>query len=222
MNPAEWEPIYLRILQDMGYNRLEDEACVRVLKAVTLNSNLVDDKEAASFFSNTATVFGDAPCLERDIASMLPKGTLIASGSVVTRLHAAGIRPDVVVTDLDGDIKPQLEASRAGALTFIHAHGDNRDLVREFAGRFVGPVVLTTQSVPESTVSNYGGFTDGDRAVCIAEALGVNRILLEGFDYDHPNSKEGSDSTVKLRKLAWAREIISKVGRNVQLISPSE
>ncbi len=221
MDPAEWEPIYLRILQDMGYGRLEDEACVKVLKAVTLNSVLVDDEEAASFFGNTATVFGDASRLERDIALMPPEGTLIASGSAVARLHAAGIHPDVVVTDLDGDIGPQLEASRAGALTFIHAHGDNRDLVREFAGRFAGPMVLTTQSTPESTVFNYGGFTDGDRAVCIAEAFGAGRILLEGFDYDHPIPKEGSDPTVKLKKLAWAREIISEVGRKIQLISSS-
>ena len=134
---------------------------------------------------------------------------------------AMGIRPDVVVTDLDGDIGPQLEASSGGALTFIHAHGDNQDLVRTYAGLFRGPVILTTQSTPENTVFDFGGFTDGDRAVCIAQEFGVRRVLLEGFDYDDPMPKEGSDPAVKLRKLAWAKRIVESLSDRMSLILPT-
>ena len=208
MRFSEWEPVYLDIIADMGYDRSDDEACVRVLKAVTLNSDLVTEDDAAEFFGETATVFGNAPCLESDVRSLPPEGTSIVSGSAVGRVMAMGIRPDVVVTDLDGDIGPQLEASSGGALTFIHAHGDNQDLVRTYAGLFRGPVILTTQSTPENTVFDFGGFTDGDRAVCIAQEFGVCRVLLEGFDYDDPMPKEGSDPAVKLRKLAWAKSRI--------------
>ena len=218
MEFSEWEPVYEGILQDMGYDRSEDEACVRVLKAVTMNSDLITDDEAAEFFQTTATVFGDAPCLESDIAGHPPEGTLIASGSSVRRLASLGIRPDVVVTDLDGDIGPQLDASAAGALTFIHAHGDNADLVRTYAGLFRGPVVMTTQSRPENTVFNFGGFTDGDRAVCIAQSFGVGKVVLEGFDFDDPNPKPGSDPAVKLRKLSWARRIIDSMDGRMQLV----
>lgn len=212
MRPPEWEPFYARILSDMGYSREEDEAAVRVLKAVTAGSDLVDPDDLRPMFSDGATVFGDAPCLEDDIRSREPRGALVASGSAVGRLLALGIRPDAVVTDLDGDIDSQLEASRSGAVTFIHAHGDNCDLIRMHAGEFEGPVVLTTQSKPSTTVFNFGGFTDGDRAVCIARELGAQSVLLEGFDFEHPNPKEGSDPAVKLRKLAWAREIIASLG----------
>lgn len=221
MKHLEWEPIYEDILADMGYDREGDESCVRILKAVTLNSDLVDEDEAAGFFGGTATVFGDAPCLESDISELPPEGTLVSSGSAVHRLLDLGIRPDVVVTDLDGDIDSQLRASSEGALTFIHAHGDNQELVMRYAGLFRGPVVLTTQSRPENTVSDFGGFTDGDRAVCICEEFGVRRVILEGFDFDHPNPKEGSDPATKLRKLAWARRIIGRVGERVQMVSPN-
>ena len=47
MEWPEWEPVYLEILSDMGYDRLEDESCVRVLKAVTLNSDLITEDAAA-------------------------------------------------------------------------------------------------------------------------------------------------------------------------------
>ena len=149
MRHSEWEPIYQEILEDMGYDRADDEACVRILKAVTLNSDLITDDEASERFSGTATVFGDAPCLESDISRLPPEGTLVSSGSAVARLLAIGIVPDVVVTDLDGNIDAQLEASSRGALTFIHAHGDNQDLVRMHAGRFrAGPSASPRSSVP--------------------------------------------------------------------------
>ncbi len=211
MRWSDWEPVYAGILEDMGYDRDADEDCVRILKAVTLNSDLVDEDEAAGFFSSTATVFGAAPCLEDDIRSVPPTGTLISAGSATGRLMAAGITPGVVVTDLDGDVEAQIAASAAGALTFIHAHGDNMDAVREHAGRFRGPVVLTTQSAPDNIVSDYGGFTDGDRAVCIAQEFGAREVLLEGFDFGNPMPKDGSDPDVKLRKLAWAERIIGSL-----------
>lgn len=220
MEWPEWEPVYLEILSDMGYDRLEDESCVRVLKAVTLNSDLITEDEAAGYFGETATVFGDAPCLESDISDLPPEGTIISSGSAVHRLLDLGIVPEVVVTDLDGDIGAQLEASSGGALTFIHAHGDNQDLVRTYAGSFKGPVILTTQSRPENTVFDFGGFTDGDRAVCIAQSFGARRVILEGFDFEDPNPKAGSDMSVKLRKLSWARRIIGMLGNRLELISP--
>ncbi len=181
-----------------------------------MGSDLVTEDEVSHLFSDEATVFGDAPCLESDVMSEGTAGTLIASGSSVRRLLAMGIRPDVVVTDLDGPIEDQMQCSAEGALTFIHAHGDNQDLVRRYAGLFRGPVILTTQSTPDTVVANYGGFTDGDRAVCIAQEFGATSVLLLGFDFAHPNPKEGSDPSVKLRKLAWAERIIGSLGISVR------
>lgn len=208
MHFSEWEPIYEEILSDMGYSRLDDENSVRTLKAVTLNSDLISGDDAAERLKETVTVVGNAPCLEEDVRNKGITGTVICSGSAVGRLLSMDIAPDMVFTDLDGDIGPQLKASSDGAITFIHAHGDNQDLIMSYAGLFRGPVVLTTQSKPEYTVFDYGGFTDGDRAVCFADHFGVREIRLLGFDYDHPMPKEGSDPDIKLRKLSWAKRII--------------
>ncbi len=221
MRQSEWEPLYERILADMGYSREDDEASVRVLKAVTLGSDLVDPCDLRPAFGGVATVFGDAPRLESDVSARRPEGALVAAGSSVRRLLDLGITPGFVVTDLDGDVEAQLEASRAGAVTFIHAHGDNADLLREHAGRFEGPVVLTTQSRPETTVFDFGGFTDGDRAVCIAQEMGCSKVVLLGFDFRNPNPKPGRDPEVKLRKLAWAERIISSLGLEVERPRPA-
>ena len=221
MKFSDWKGIYQSITEDMGYSQYDDEAAVRVLKAVTVNSNLADDDEISAFFADAVTVVGNSPGLVSDLSEMPPKGPIIASGSSVGRLTAAGFRPNVVVTDLDGDIEPQIAASENGALTFIHAHGDNTDLIREYAWRFKGPVVLTTQSVPENTVSNYGGFTDGDRAVCIARHFGAKRIFMIGFDFNNPMPKPGSDCDVKLHKLKWAEKIINLVAGDCAVYPPS-
>ena len=211
MRFSDWEPIYIWILEDFGFDRSEDEMNVRILKMVTVNSDLIDDDEFGECFGDEVTVFGNAPCLESDIDSKGFAGTLVASGSSVGRLLDRGIRPDVVVTDLDGDIDSQIEASAKGAVTAIHAHGDNGDLIRMYAGLFKGRILLTTQSTPENTVYDFGGFTDGDRAVCMAVHFGAGRIHLRGFDYDDPMPKDGNDPSVKKRKLAWAERIIGIV-----------
>ena len=210
MKFSEWEPIYEQILSDLGFDRTEDENSVRILKAVTMGSDLRMGDDAAERMSDTVTVVGNAPCLEEDIREEGIEGSILCSGSAVGRLMASGYIPDMVFTDLDGDIGPQIEASSKGAFTFIHAHGDNADLITRYASHFKGPVVLTTQSTPEYTVFNYGGFTDGDRAVCFADHFGAKRIRLVGFDYNQPMPKEGSDPELKRKKLAWAKRIIDR------------
>lgn len=218
MRFPDWEPLYEQILLDMGYDRDSDEAAVRVLKAVTVNSDLVTEDEVSGMFGPVATVVGDAPSLEGELSSKGAEGTVVASGSAVARLLDAGIVPDVIVTDLDGPIDAQIECSRRGSLAFIHAHGDNTDLIRIYAPEFKGPVILTTQSRPDTVVADYGGFTDGDRAVCICQEFGVGRIVLRGFDFQHPSPKQGSDPAVKLRKLGWAERIIGIVSERTEVV----
>ena len=219
MLPDDWEPIYEEILEDFGYNRTSDENSARLLKAIMMNSDLISDDDIS--MHKKATVFGCSDDLEKDIASTPPRGTLIASGPSAGRLKELGITPDIVVTDLDGDIGPQIEASKKGAVTFIHAHGDNSELIQKYAQDFLGPVVLTTQSRPDNILSNYGGFTDGDRAVCIARHFGAKNILLLGFDFEKPSKKDGSDPKIKAKKLWWAKNIIFDHNYpGVSLISP--
>ena len=208
MRNEDWEPIYREILSDMGYDRASDENSAKVLRTLMLNADLITEDEVP--VGDTVSVFGAAESLMSDITKVRPEGTLISAGSATSTLMSLGIVPDIVVTDLDGDIDSQIEASRRGAVTLIHAHGDNIDLIMGYAKGFTGKVILTTQSKPDFVLCNFGGFTDGDRAVCFARHMGAKRILLYGFDFDNPSSKDGSDTAVKKKKLQWAKRIIGE------------
>ena len=208
MRNEDWEPTYREILSDMGYDRASDENSAKVLRTLMLNADLITEDEVP--VGDTVSVFGAAESLMSDIAKVRPEGTLISAGSATSTLMSLGIVPDIVVTDLDGDIDSQIEASRRGAVTLIHAHGDNIDLIMGYAKGFTGKVILTTQSKPDFVLCNFGGFTDGDRAVCFARHMGAKRILLYGFDFDNPSSKDGSDPAVKKKKLQWAKRIIGE------------
>ena len=206
MRNEDWEPIYSEILKDMGYDRASDENSAKVLRTLMLNADLITEDEVD--VKDTVSIFGAADSLSSDIERKRPEGTLISAGSATSVVMSKGILPDIVVTDLDGDIDSQIEASREGAVTLIHAHGDNIDLIMRYAKEFTGKVILTTQSRPDMVLYNFGGFTDGDRAVCFARHMGAKRILLYGFDFDNPSDKDGSDPAVKMKKLSWAKRII--------------
>ena len=208
MRNEDWEPVYSDILADMGYDRASDENSAKVLRTLMLNADLMMDDELEDVIGDTVSIFGAADCLRSDISKRGPEGTLISAGSATSEVMDMGIIPDIVVTDLDGDVRKQIEASKQGAITLIHAHGDNVDLIMRYAKEFTGKVILTTQSKPDLVLCNFGGFTDGDRAVCLARHFGARRIFLYGFDYDNPSTKEGSDPEVKRKKLSWAKRII--------------
>ncbi len=208
MDFPRWEPVYKEICADFGFDPASDDASVRLLEAVTMNCDLDDEDCILPLIRPSATVFGPASCLQEDLSALPPEGTLVAAGSACADMMSLGILPDILVTDLDGDIGPQLEASSRGTVTLILAHGDNTDLVARYAPMFRGKVVLTTQGKPRGNVLSFGGFTDGDRAVCMLRHFGVGRILLEGFDFTAPSDKDGSDPAVKARKLVCAERII--------------
>jgi len=69
-----------------------------------------------------------------------------------------------------------------------------------------GPVVGTTQARPLQHVHNFGGFTDGDRAVFAAQSLGAASITLLGFDLDDTRV-----DPIKRAKLAWARRLLGQI-----------
>lgn len=211
MKPEVWEPLYLEILRDMDYDRTSDENSARLLRNLTLNSNLITEEELEEALGDYVSIFGSADCLRDDIERRKPNGTIVATGSATSKIVSLGIMPDIVVTDLDGDIDSQVDASRNGAVTVIHAHGDNADLIMKYAKEFTGPIVITTQSKPDLVLCNFGGFTDGDRAVCMAHHFGVEYELY-GFDFENPAS-DSKDPITKKRKLAWAKRIIESLRR---------
>ena len=206
MQFSEWEPHYQEILEYFGIDRAGDEEAARLLASLLACDNILS--LASLTDGNDVTVCGNAPCLRDELGKIT--GIVFAADAAAEVLDTHGIRPDAIFTDLDGATDRFIEMNRGGTLVVIHAHGDNMPLLRHWVPRFPGKVVGTTQAAPLPHVYNFGGFTDGDRAVFTADELGASRITLVGFDLDDRNV-----DPMKRGKLHWARKLLALIGHDV-------
>ena len=130
-----------------------------------------------------------------------------------------------VVTDFDGN--PHLDdAAKSGAIFIAHAHGDNITSWQNCLGKWQAleqpPELILTHQVTESIdgMHNFGGFTDGDRAVCLAIGLGVPKenISLIGFSTTKIGKWSGQTNPArKLEKLAWMLRVLEIIGLEDQV-----
>lgn len=210
MEWAAWRPLYLEILDDLGYDiRADMESAERLSSLVELK-RVPNCRTIVEKMGQRVSIVGAAASMEDDIGTLSAEDTVISAGSATARLMKMGILPDVLVTDLDGDVDYEVEAIDKGALAFVHAHGDNMARIGEVVPKLAKPFVPTVQCKPFGNVYNFGGFTDGDRAFLIALHFGVERITTIGWDLDRPCPKEGCDPLMKSRKLHWARRILQR------------
>ena len=206
MQFSEWEPWYREILEYFGFDRSLDEEAARLLASLLSCDNLLS--LASLTDGNVVTVCGNAPCLKDELGKVT--GVVFAADAAAEVLDAHGIRPDVIFTDLDGATDLFTRLNSEGTIMVIHAHGDNMSLLRYWVPRFTGNIVGTTQAAPLPHVYNFGGFTDGDRAVFAAEELGASQIIIAGFDLDDRNV-----DPMKRGKLQWARKLLALTGHDI-------
>jgi uncharacterized Rossmann fold enzyme len=206
MRFAEWEPHYREILEYFGFERAGDEEAARVLASLLECDNLLSLVSLTE--GNEVTVCGNAPCLKDDLGKI--RGIVFAADAAADVLDKNGIYVDAIFTDLDGATDRIIELNREGTIIVVHSHGDNIPLLKHWVPRFTGKVVGTTQAAPLPHIHNFGGFTDGDRAVFAAEELGAAHITLVGFDLDDKNV-----DPLKRGKLFWARKLLAMIGHDI-------
>jgi len=217
----DWDPIYYQILEEFRFSRQDDELSARILASMVEGKKVCGPECLDRMMHTTVTVYGYGPNLEKEMEAVKPLGTIISADGATSELMKRGIVPDIIVTDLDGEVCTQVRANSWGAVAVIHAHGDNVMRLKEYVPFFQGWITPTTQSRPFNRVYNFGGFTDGDRAVMLARHFGASRILLVGFDFDEVRSQRGKDSRTKARKLDWARRMIFDLNPpGVSLLTP--
>lgn len=213
MKFEEWEPIYKLILEDMQFDRIYDEKSARMLSKMleTKARKKIPDIIEIEILRNAINgkdvlVCGKAPCLKYDIKKIdSGKYVVIAADGATSVLMNNGITPDIIVTDLDGNMDDEAKANECGAIMVVHAHGDNTDALGEELPR-LKRVIGTTQANPIINVYNFGGFTDGDRCVFLAKEMGAKSIVLVGFDFEDKNV-----TPLKKKKLVWAKKLIGMV-----------
>jgi 2-amino-4-hydroxy-6-hydroxymethyldihydropteridine diphosphokinase len=206
MQFSDWESHYREIADYFGFDRAADEEAARLLASLLDRDNLLSLTSLTD--GNEVTVCGNAPCLKDDLEKIT--GIVFAADAAAEVLDSHGIFPDAIFTDLDGATDRFVGLNNEGTIIIIHAHGDNMPLLKYWVPRFTGKVVGTTQAAPLPHVYNFGGFSDGDRAVFTADELGATDITLAGFDLDDENV-----DPMKRGKLRWARKLLSLIGHNV-------
>lgn len=204
MDYEEWKPFYKAILKDFGFLEEKD------LEAAFLLRDLVNPLPL-SFLTErikdkVVCVYGAGDSLER--VKNFPHHLKITADGSTSYLIKRGVTPDVVVTDLDGRLIDIVAAHRRGSIIVLHAHGDNMDKLRSHASKF-GRVIPTCQCRPPEGVYNFGGFTDGDRAVSMAAHLGARKVILYGMDFEKVGRYSFSaDTPIKRKKLKWGKRLI--------------
>ncbi|NJD99722.1 DUF115 domain-containing protein [Thermococcus sp. LS1] len=223
MEWSEWEPFYLRIIREMGYSIEKDREAAQILRALLLEGDeYILKEELGAIIDKKVYIFGAGPSLEEALKEFdFSDGTLIAADGATSALLEFGLVPDIVVTDLDGRISDLKIANDRGAFMVIHAHGDNIDKMSVYVPIFKR-ILGTCQTEPLDIVYNFGGFTDGDRAAFLAEALGAEEVVLVGFDFGEtvgrwskPDLKEHSPVwESKRKKFTFAKELLDWLAKN--------
>lgn len=219
-----WETYYRKILDDFGFERKDDEKTAQVLDDILFEQGCLtlEDLHEKVDFSTKFIVFGAGPSLKEHIKKIkenydLIDYVLIAADGATTAMVEEKIVPDIIATDLDGKINDILYANAHGASLVIHGHGNNMDAVRNYTP-FFDNVLGTTQAQSHGNLYNFGGFTDGDRAMFLAIALGASELTLAGMDfgdvvtkYSRPNIAEETAKAdeIKTKKLKYA-ELFTK------------
>ncbi|MBT4956049.1 MAG: DUF115 domain-containing protein [Nitrosopumilus sp.] len=206
-----WGERYLLILKELGYSQKKDRESAIILDSILKKTNTTE-KILKLIEGKTVFVIGSGPSLSNAIPKLkkLKKSIKIAADSSLKPLVDNGIIPDIVVTDLDGDENTIKKIAKTKSIFIIHAHGDNiekLELVKKIRN-----CIGTTQSNPFNKIQNFGGFTDGDRGVFLANYFGAKKIILFGMDFGNRIGKfsntKNSDRKMKLKKLEIGENLL--------------
>lgn len=229
-----WREIYdyvrsaLRLTFD-----LDQEATDRLSRILSSMNNTCNIEKLKNVLSSDAViVIAPGPNLEEDFKriyelDLATRFPVIAVDGASSYLLEIGFKPNAIVTDLDGNPHHIITLNRLGVLTVVHAHGDNIRELETWVPRFEGPIIGSTQVEPRPHVYNFGGFTDGDRALFMAYAMGIRRVVVGGMDFRGPIGRysmayKSKDIGIKMAKLKVAKKLIEmliSLGMRISSIS---
>ena len=206
-----WKTRYREIRGIFGYKESDDIASAKKLNSM-IEKKFPSSNFKKKIFGKTVFVIGAGPSLDNAV-------TVIKKYENVTKIVADGavqafikhkIKPDFLITDLDGDIKSIKKIARTNTPIIVHAHGDNTkhlEIVKKFRNK-----AGTTQSEKFGRLENFGGFTDGDRCVFFAENFKAEKIILFGMNFGNTIGKYSKhvvkDRSLKLKKLACGKKLL--------------
>lgn len=218
MKFVDWFPYYQTIRAEFGYSTEQDQEAANMLSGMIKRKALDTKVLQKKLSGKDVFVIGAGPSLDEMIKTIKEnKGFVkIAADGAVQALLENKIKPDIVVTDLDGAPAALQKAEKMGAIMVVHAHGDNTEMLKKLVPKFK-KIIGTTQVMPVDNVYNFGGFTDGDRSVFLAEEFGAKSIVLVGMDFGSVIGKyskqQVADPELKKRKMQAGKKLLEMLAK---------
>ena len=211
MTLSGWEKKYSEIIKEFGYSETRDLESAKKLNQI-LKKKFPIKKIQDLVIHQNIIVIGAGPSLKSAIPFLKKYDSLtkIVADGAVKALVENKIKPEIVVSDLDGDIASLKKIGKRNTIMVIHAHGDNQDKL-ELVTNFKN-CVGTTETKSFGKIHNFGGFTDGDRCVFLARHFKAKRIFLVGMDFGNKIGKYSktkiSDKKIKIKKLRKGKNLL--------------
>lgn len=217
---ADWFPYYQGIRSEFGYNSEKDQEAAKILSDMIKKKALDPKVLQKKIKGKNVIVVGAGPSLVDDrtlkFIKKYKKFVKIAADGATQFLIENKVKPDIVVTDLDGNPAALKKAEKTGAIMVVHAHGDNTAMLKKLVPKFK-KLVGSTQVMPIENVHNFGGFTDGDRSVFLAEEFGAKKIVLVGMDFGKSvgkySKKKVKDAVLKKQKMEAGKRLLEMLAK---------
>ena len=206
-----WATRYNEIVNDFGYSKKKDIQSSRLLDSLLSRKTRIT--ELKKLIENESVfIIGAGPSLLSciPIFKKYNKITKIVADGATKALIENNLKSNIVVTDLDGDISVLKRVGKTNTVMVVHAHGDNSEKIH-FVKNFRN-CIGTTQTKPMGKVKNFGGFTDGDRCVFLANHFKAKKIILFGMDFGTTigsfSKTRIANKDIKIRKLRRGKKLL--------------
>ena len=202
LKPDKWLPIYQQILEDFGFSREDDEKAAKLMYELG-REKLLDSSELRQIIEGRSVAIIGFSIKKQEFLSIGEEVKITAGKALIkVREFFTDFIPEIHVTDMEeGELLLEIGEK---CILVLHAHGDNIETIESIIPK-IPEFVATTQSTQFDRVYNFGGFTDGDRAACMAKEMNAKVINIYGFDFNNT-------SGIKKKKLEWAEKILKIEG----------
>ena len=207
-----------------------DNSNIKNWETSNREKNLCDIIEQMNSTDKKIIIIG-AAATSSEILKILKKNNFFVladgAGAVFSTLDdnskkEAWARSLCVISDGDGG-KGLTQAIQQEVPLILHAHGDNvpswTKTIDYILSKDIEMKIVLTHQTPRKIdgMYNFGGFTDGDRAVCFVHSNGIpkERIAMVGTRTDIVGKWSGiTDKELKLSKLKWMEKVLQIIEIN--------
>ena len=206
-----WTTRYNEIVNDFDYSKKKDIQSSRLLDSLLSKKTRI--AELKKLIENESIfIIGAGPSLLSciPILKKYNKITKIVADGATRALIENNLKANIVVTDLDGNIPALKRVGKTNTIMVVHAHGDN--LEKLYIAKNFKKCIGTTQAKPFGKIHNFGGFTDGDRCVFLANHFKARKIILFGMDFGTTignfSKTRIANKDIKIRKLRRGKKLL--------------